>query len=98
MTAGKRDIHGDDYRNNSWEFTLSHEKYMWLFGSTVKDCSVSPWGRGLRRHAELVEQWLPLFRRNCWLCGCPIEATAEEKTEWVQGFTEEEIEAWNLKM
>ncbi|BCM89381.1 hypothetical protein IAD21_01227 [Abditibacteriota bacterium] len=41
--------------------------------------------------------WLPLFRRNCWLSGCPIEATAHEKAEWMQGFSREELEAWNLK-
>ncbi|BCM88904.1 hypothetical protein IAD21_00746 [Abditibacteriota bacterium] len=47
---------------------------------------------------QFAPQWLPLFRRGCWLCGCPIEATLHEKMEWIQGFTREEIEAWNLKM
>ncbi|RYG64047.1 hypothetical protein EON80_19990 [bacterium] len=41
---------------------------------------------------------LPFFRRGCWLSGCPVEASAHEKAEWIQGFTSEEIEAWNLKM
>jgi hypothetical protein len=41
---------------------------------------------------------LPFFRRGCWLSGCPIEATAHEKAEWIRGFTREEIEAWNLKV
>ena len=39
---------------------------------------------------------LPFFRRGCWLSGCPIEASAHEKAEWMQGFSREEIEAWNL--
>ncbi|RYX80738.1 hypothetical protein EON83_27295 [bacterium] len=44
------------------------------------------------------DYWLPTFRRNCWLSGVPIEATAHEKAEWMRGYTREEIEAWNLKM
>ncbi|BCM91861.1 hypothetical protein IAD21_03738 [Abditibacteriota bacterium] len=43
-------------------------------------------------------EWMPFFRRCCWLCGCDIEATAHEKMEWMQGFSREELEAWNLKM
>lgn len=46
---------------------------------------------------EFVERWLPFFRRGCWLSGCPIEATAHEKAEWMRVFTHEEIESWNLK-
>ncbi len=42
--------------------------------------------------------WMPLFRRGCWLSGLPIEASAHEKMEWMQGFTKVEIQAWNLKM
>jgi len=49
------------------------------------------------QYAQFAVQWLPFFRRGCWLSGCPIEATAHEKAEWIQGFTREEIEAWNLK-
>lgn len=44
-----------------------------------------------------VTPWLSFFRRNCWLCGCDIEASAHEKAEWMQGFTLEELESWNLK-
>jgi hypothetical protein len=43
-------------------------------------------------------QWLPFFRRGCWLSGIPIEASAHEKVEWIRGFTREELQAWNLKM
>lgn len=43
-------------------------------------------------------KWMDSFRRGCWLSGCAIEATAHEKAEWVQGFTREEIDAWNLKI
>ncbi|RYX80728.1 hypothetical protein EON83_27245 [bacterium] len=46
--------------------------------------------------ARFSAQWLPFFRRGCWLSGCPIEATAHEKTEWIHGLSREEIEAWNL--
>ncbi len=45
-----------------------------------------------------TDKWLPFFRRGCWLSGCPIEATAHEKAEWMRGFSREELEAWNLKM
>src|SRR5690348_8222127 len=34
---------------------------------------------------QFESQWLPYFRRGCWLSGCPIEATAHEKAEWMQG-------------
>jgi hypothetical protein len=44
------------------------------------------------------ERWMPFFRRGCWLSGCPLEASADEKAEWIQGFTSEELEAWNLKI
>lgn len=50
------------------------------------------------QQAQFTAQWLPFFRRGCWLAGLPLEATAHEKTEWIQGFSQEEIEAWNLKM
>ncbi|RYZ75864.1 MAG: hypothetical protein EOP06_31885 [Proteobacteria bacterium] len=40
----------------------------------------------------------PIFRRGCWLSGCGIEASAHEKAEWIQGFSHEELEAWNLKI
>ena len=46
----------------------------------------------------LQEQWLPFFRRGCWLSGFDIpDATDEEQAEWMQGFSREEINAWNLK-
>jgi hypothetical protein len=43
-----------------------------------------------------LDLWLPLLRRGCWLSGLPIEASAHEKVEWMQGFSPEELEAWNL--
>lgn len=48
--------------------------------------------------APFASQWLEVFRRNCWLSGCDIEASAHEKAEWLRGFSREEVEAWNLKM
>ncbi len=47
---------------------------------------------------ELQNQWMPVFRRCCWLCGCDIEASAHEKAVWIQGFSREELDAWDLKM
>jgi hypothetical protein len=50
-------------------------------------------------HAPLrFARWLPIFRSGCWLSGFPIEASAHEKAEWIQDFTREEVEAWNLKI
>ena len=51
--------------------------------------------RELTHH--FIAHYLPFFRRGCWLSGGPIEASAHEKIEWMQGFTREEIEVWNLK-
>ncbi len=48
--------------------------------------------------AQFAAQWSSFLHRGCWLSGCPIEASAHEKAEWIQGFTREEIQAWNLKM
>jgi hypothetical protein len=45
-----------------------------------------------------IAENLSLFRRNCWLSGCDIEASAHEKAEWIQGFSRDELEAWNLKV
>jgi hypothetical protein len=47
---------------------------------------------------SVINRWMDFFRRGCWLSGCPIEASAHEKAEWMQGFTPEEIEAWNIKL
>jgi hypothetical protein len=47
---------------------------------------------------EIATEHLPLFRRGCWLSGCAIEASAHEKAEWMQSFTQEELEAWNLNL
>ena len=49
------------------------------------------------KHKNLVDQWRLFFRRGCWLSGCDVEASAHEKAEWMQGFTPEEIEAWNTR-
>lgn len=50
------------------------------------------------RLKPLADEWMDFFRRGCWLSGCPVEATAHEKAEWMQGFSREELETWNLKM
>ncbi|RYF45551.1 MAG: hypothetical protein EOO38_15815 [Cytophagaceae bacterium] len=42
--------------------------------------------------SSFATQWMPFFRRGCWLSGCPIEATVHEKVEWTRGFTREELE------
>ncbi len=33
---------------------------------------------------QFTEKWLPFFRRNCWLSGCPIECTLQERLEAIQ--------------
>ena len=48
-------------------------------------------------YAQFADEWTPFFRRGCWLSGVPIDATAQEKAEWMQGFTREELASWNLK-
>ena len=45
-----------------------------------------------------LTQWLPLFRRGCWLLGFDIDASMHERMEWTQGFSKEEIESWKLKI
>ena len=65
---------------------------------TERDCLVPRDDVGLRLEAEFAAQWTPPFRRGCWLCGCDIEASADEKAEWVREFTKEEIESWKLKI
>ncbi len=40
-------------------------------GSLAKSCE------------QFAVEWMPLFRRNCWLSGCSIEATAQEQIEWM---------------
>ena len=52
---------------------------------------------GGQQQEEFTNKWLPCFRRGLWLSGISIEATAHEKIEWMQGFSCEEIDAWNLK-
>jgi hypothetical protein len=46
-----------------------------------------------QKEQEFVAQWMPFFRRGCWLSGLPIEASAHEKAEWMQGFSHEELES-----
>ena len=48
-------------------------------------------------YAQFADEWMPFFRRGCWLSGVPIDASAYEKAQWTEGFTREELESWNLK-
>ncbi|BCM90153.1 hypothetical protein IAD21_02004 [Abditibacteriota bacterium] len=65
-------------------------------GNLTQSCHDESTIRGAnQKHFE--RSWLNIFRRTAWLSGCPIEASAHEKAEWMQGFSREEIEAWNLK-
>ena len=45
-----------------------------------------------------AHRWSSYFRRGLWLSGIDIEASAHEKAEWMQGFTHEELQTWDLKM
>ncbi len=47
---------------------------------------------------QFADEWMPFFRRGCWLSGYDIEASAHEKVEWMRSFSREELESWNLKM
>ncbi|BCM92498.1 hypothetical protein IAD21_04378 [Abditibacteriota bacterium] len=47
---------------------------------------------------QIFADWLPFFRRCCWLSGYPLEVSAHEKIEWMQEFIHEELQSWNLKM
>lgn len=44
---------------------------------------------------HINSEWRLIFRRNCWLSGANIECTAEEKAEWVKGYTYRQIDEWN---
>jgi hypothetical protein len=66
------------------------------WGSPIR--AIRPSWCPARRFAAPRTRLARIFRRGCWLSGCPIEASAHEKAEWIQGFSREEIEAWNLKM
>lgn len=39
----------------------------------------------------LIDKWLPFFRRNCYLSGCPIECSDREKLEWNLWLKEKEL-------
>jgi hypothetical protein len=82
------------------EFALHHvrphgSKPALSLRSNMQECSIV-WASF--NNKAFVEEHLPRFRRGIWLMGLPIEASAHEKAEWLQGFTREEIEAWNLKI
>ncbi|RYX82176.1 hypothetical protein EON83_20890 [bacterium] len=47
---------------------------------------------------DFANKWRPFFRHNCWLSGCPIEATVREKANWIQSLSQEEIEVWKLEI
>ena len=64
-----------------------------IFG--LHDYDLLKWENELQE--QFTDQWLPFFRRGCWLSGCDIGASAHEKAEWMQDFSREEIEAWGLK-
>ncbi|BCM91933.1 hypothetical protein IAD21_03811 [Abditibacteriota bacterium] len=64
-------------------------------GRPILVCSTREFGS--RTSGPFEQNYMPLFRRNCWLLGFDIAASAPEKAEWIQGFAREEIEQWNLK-
>ncbi|RYZ88212.1 MAG: hypothetical protein EOP06_11365 [Proteobacteria bacterium] len=88
--------------------STAHERYRLFFlimpglslcAGTVGNFSIqrAAWC-SLEEYQVLLKQWLPFFRRGCWLSGCPIEASTHEKAEWTQGFSREDLEAWQLKL
>lgn len=46
---------------------------------------------------QFAVEWMPFFVSGCWLSGCAIEATTEEKEKWMEGFYQGELEEWGLK-
>jgi hypothetical protein len=81
---------GRTYAELAWD---NVEGDIALLDTSPRNETASP--EELLRHES---EWMDFFRRGLWLSGADIEATAHEKAEWLQGFTREEIEAWNLKM
>ncbi len=87
-----------NWRNVPSPAVMWHHKHFGLtFSPTRRVYRVHLRGSLDKGHEQESKDFTPLFRRNCWLSGCDIEATLHEKVEWMQGFTREEIEAWNLK-
>jgi hypothetical protein len=39
-------------------------------------------------HEQEMKDFLPIFRRNCWLSGCDVECSAQEQAEWTSWFQE----------
>ncbi len=37
---------------------------------------------------QFAEEWMPFFRRNCYLSGCEIECTGHEQLEWAKWLQE----------
>jgi hypothetical protein len=38
---------------------------------------------------QFATEWMPFFRRGCFLSGCPIECTEHEKLEWTLSLEEQ---------
>ncbi|BCM91853.1 hypothetical protein IAD21_03730 [Abditibacteriota bacterium] len=81
------------YTSKTDETFLTYHSGYGLSNSNIGDYDTLP--EHLSQHQS---QWLTVFRRGCFLMGLPIEASAHEKMEGIQGFSREELEAWNLKM
>ncbi len=72
------------------------EDWTGIFSADMGSSPDAP--KATEKRRQFTARWLPFFRRGCWLSGCDIECTAQERLKWIQGFTSEEIEAWNLKL
>ena len=85
---------GASWLDASESFEISRNKVSLL----CEDGHLGSWKNDAPQESEevLAAQWLPFFRRSCWLSGCPIEASAHEKAEWMQGFTREELIAFGV--
>lgn len=49
----------------------------------------------MNANGHINSKWHLIFRRNCWLSGVKIESSAEERAEWVKGYTYRQIDEWN---
>lgn len=52
---------------------------------------------GVEKLSQFTEEWLPLFRRNCYLSGCSIECTDHEQLEWTKWFEERVALDWKRR-
>lgn len=64
--------------------------YVGASGKIEFFCKSDAQGRSLEVETRFKQKWLPMFRRNCYLSGVPIECTAHEQLEWTLWLRDQE--------